>query len=48
MAKNCWSKGDMRQVWGLDVEGQQNYWKNIFEEERKEKERKEGFQNGSQ
>jgi hypothetical protein len=48
MAKNCWSKGDMRQVRGLDMEGQQNYWKSIFEEERKEKEKKEGFQSGSQ
>jgi hypothetical protein len=28
--------------------GQQNYWRSIFEEERKEKEKKEGFQSGSQ
>jgi hypothetical protein len=48
MAKNCWSKGDMKQVCGLNMEEQQNYWRNIFKEERKEKEKQEGFQSRSQ
>ena len=49
MAKNCWSKGDIREVRQMDMDQQKAYWVELLNKELEEQKNSEqGFGEGSQ